>query len=264
MPFDISFGGFTNFFLGMMTGVVAFLAFITFFSFRGNRINLDDIKRPDVDFDEEDIRKLILSRQTKLKRNLKVKNIGSFRATMDIAYELVEEISRYFFPDSKYPMLELSVHELIDLNHYISTRIDELLDIPLLKNAKKMRVISIVKMYEKKKSIEDSKVAKAAKKYKLVKVLKYGSMALNVVNPVYWFRKLVLNTSLDAMTRKICVVIVGVVGEETTKVYSKKLFDTDVDLGLVEGNMQELLTEGEGSEEDLEDHEEPAESVDKS
>jgi|LGOV01.1.fsa_nt_gb hypothetical protein len=261
MPFDISFGGFINFFLGMMTGVVAFLAFITFFSFRGNRLNLDDIRRPDVDFDEEDLRKLIMSRQTKLKRNLKVKNISSFRATMDVAYELVEEISRYFFPDSKYPMLELSVHELIDLNHYISTRIDELLDIPILKNAKKMRVISIVKLYERKRSIEESKVAKAAKKYKLGKVLKYGSMALNAVNPVYWFRKLVLNTSLDAMTRKICVVVIGVVGEETTKVYSKKLFDTDVDLGLVDGNMQDLLTEGEDSDEEIGETEELNEDV---
>ncbi len=252
MPFDISFGGFINFFLGMMTGVVAFLAFVTYFSFRGNRLNLDDVKKPDVDFNEEDLRKLIVSRQVKLKRNLKVKNTSSFRATMDIAYELVEEVSRYFFPDSKYPMLELSVHELIDLNHYISTRIDELLDVPILKNAKKMRLISIVKMYEKKKLIEESKVAKAAKKIRLGKVLKFGSMALNAVNPVYWFRKLVLNTSLDAMTRKICVVVIGVVGEETTKVYSKKLFDTDVELGLVEGDMQDLLAEGEDSDDETE------------
>jgi hypothetical protein len=142
-------------------------------------------------------------------------------------------------------MLELSVNELIELNHYITNRIDELLEIPLLKHAKKTRIITILNMYEKKRMVEQSKVVKAAKKARLGTVLKYGSMALNAVNPVYWFRKLVINTSIDVMTRKVCVVIVGVVGEETTKVYSKKLFDKDIELGVVDGNMEELLTEGD-------------------
>ncbi len=250
MPFDISisFTGFINFFLGMVTGVVLFLSTLTFLSFRGNKINLDDVKRPDVDFDEDDIRKLVQNRQAKLKRNLRAKKDGMFRVTMDISYELIEEISRYFFPNSKYPMLELSVHELIDLNHYISNRIDELLDAPVLRNTKNVRIISIVKMYERKKYVEESRVAKAVKRYRVGKVLKYGSMALNAVNPVYWFRKLVLNTSIDAMTRKLCVVIVGVVGEETAKVYSKKLFDKEVELDLVDGNMEELLNAGDEDE----------------
>jgi hypothetical protein len=232
----------------MVTGVVLFLSTLTFLSFRGNKINLDDIKRPDVDFNEDDIRKLVQNRQAKLKRNLRAKKDGMFRVTMDISYELIEEISRYFFPNSKYPMLELSVHELIDLNHYISNRIDQLLDAPVLRNTKNVRIISIVKMYERKKYVEESKVAKAVKRYRVGKVLKYGSMALNAVNPVYWFRKLVLNTSIDAMTRKLCVVIVGVVGEETAKVYSKKLFDKEVELDLVDGNMDELLNAGDEDE----------------
>jgi len=125
--------------------------------------------------------------------------------------------------------------------------------VPVLKNAKKARIITIVNMYEKKKAIEGSKLAKAAKKLKLGKVAKYGGMALNAVNPVYWFRKLVLSTSIDAMTRKLCVAIIGVVGEETSKVYSKKLFDKDVDLGLVEENMESLLSEGDDDAEEVEE-----------
>ena len=76
---------------------------------------------------------------------------------------------------------------------------------------------------------------------------------MNAVNPVYWFRKLVLSTSIDAMTRKLCVAIIGVVGEETSKVYSKKLFDKDVDLGLVEENMESLLSEGDDDAEEVEE-----------
>jgi hypothetical protein len=248
-PFDISLGGFINFGLGMVTGVILFLATVTFFSFRGKRVNLENIKRPDVEFNEQDIKRLIEAKQIKLKRMLKYEQQGAARSTLDVSYELLEEISRYFFPESKYPMLELSVNELIELNRYVSNRIDEIMDIPILKNAKKTRIISIVRMYERKRSIEESKLAKAAKKMRFGKVLKYGSMALNAVNPVYWFRKLVINTSIDVMTRKVCVVIIGVVGEETTKIYSKKLFDKDVDLGLVDENVEDLLSEGDDEDE---------------
>ncbi len=55
------------------------------------------------------------------------------------------------------------------------------------------------------------------------------------------------------MTRKLCVAIVGVVGEETSKVYSKKLFDKDIELGLVEENMESLLSEGEEDDDEVEE-----------
>lgn len=249
MPFDISFGGFINFFLGMVTGVVAFLSLFVFLSFRGKHINLDNIKRPGVEVDEDELRDLVKSKQDKLKRALKYDTESVGKSTFNISYELLEEISRYFFPESKYPMLELSVHELIDLNKYISDRIDELMDIPILKHVKKMRIISVVQMFEKKRKLEESKLMKAAKKARLGKVLKYGGMALNAVNPVYWFRKLVINTSIDAMTRKICIEIIAVVGEETTKVYSKKLFDKDIELELVNQDIEKLLLEGDEDDE---------------
>jgi len=249
----ISFQGFINFFLGMLTGIVLFLASLTFLFVRGKNIELD-IRKPEGELSEDDLRQLIRSRQDKLRKVLKKKNNGVFKLTFEISYELVEEISRYFFPNSKYPMYELSVNELLELNHYITDRIDEILEVPVLKNAKKAKIITIVNMYEKKKAIQDSRLARAAKKLKLGKVAKYGGMALNAVNPVYWFRKLVLSTSIDAMTRKLCVAIIGVVGEETSKVYSKKLFDKEIELGLVDENMEALLTEGD---EDIDEVEEP-------
>ncbi len=245
----ITFQGFINFFLGMITGVVLFLLLVTIFSIRGKNLSLDT-KKPEGEISEDDLRKLIEHRQTSLKRTIKLKNDGAYKITLDMSLELVEEISRYFFPNSKYPMYELSVNELLELNHYITNRIDEILEVPILKNAKKTRIITIVNMYEKKRMIEESKIAKAAKKMRLGTVVKYGGMALNAINPVYWFRKLVLSTSMDVITRKLCIAIIGVVGEETAKVYSKKLFDQDVDLGLVEANMQDLLSEGDDEPEE--------------
>lgn len=242
--FEISFGGFINFFVGMAMGMVAFAVIYIYFLVRGKNINIDDIKRPNIDVDEEELKNIIIEKQKKFKRNKKLGNQSVAKLTFDMSYELVEEISKYFFPESKYPMLELSVNELLNLNHYITTRLDEILDKPILKNTKNLQITKIVGMYEKKKAIEQTKLIKAAKKYKVVKVVKYGAAVINIVNPVYWFRKIVINTSIDIMTRKVCLVVIGIVGEETTKIYSKKLFDKPVELDFVEKEMLSLFDEG--------------------
>ncbi len=242
--FEISFGGFINFFVGMATGMVAFAAIYIYLLVRGKNINIDDIKRPNVDVNEEELKIMIIDKQKKFKRNKKLGNQNIAKLTFELSYELLEEISKYFFPDSKYPMLELSVNELLNLNHYITNRLDDILDKPILKNTKNLQITKIMSMYDKKKAIERNKLVKAAKKYKVVKIAKYGAAAINVFNPVFWFRKLVINTSVDVMTRKVCLVVIGIVGEETTKVYSKKLFDVPVELNVVEQEMLSLLEEG--------------------
>jgi len=249
MPFEISFGGFINFFFGIFTGMILFAVLIVFFTMRGKRIDVNVIKKPNVDVNEDEVKDMIIFMQKRFKAERKVTDENIGKLTFLLSYELVEEIAKYFFPESRHPMLELSVNELIALNHYITDRIDELLEKPILKNTKNVRVIRVMQMFEKKRAIEESKIAKAAKKMRVGKVIKYGGAVLNAVNPVYWFRKLVINTSVDAMTRKVCVVIIGIVGEETTKIYSKKVFENPLELELVEKDMIALL-EGEDDEED--------------
>lgn len=250
MFWDISFVGFINFFLGMATGAIAFSAIYILLLLRGKNININDIKRPTINVEEEQLRFMIQEKRKLFKRNKKLGNSSIAKLTLEMSYELIEEIATYFFPDSKYPMMELSIHELLDLNHYITNRIAEMLDKPILKNTMNLRVTKIMQMFDKKKSIQESKLIKTAKKYKVGKVVKYGGAALNVVNPVYWFRKLVINTSIDVMTKKVCVVIIGIVGEETTKVYSKKLFDAPLELNMVEEEVNKLLEEGVNEEDE--------------
>ncbi len=243
--FDISFLGFVNFFVGMLTGMIVFTAIYISFLVRGKNINIEDIKRPTIDVNEEELREMIINKQKSFKRKKKLGNQTIAKLTFEMSYELVEEISSYFFPDSKYPMLELSVNEILSLNHYITDRLDKILDKPILKNTKNLQITKIVRMYEKKKAIDQNRLVKAAKKYKVAKVVKYGGAIVNAVNPVYWFRKLVVNTSIDVVTKKVCLVIIGIVGEETTNIYSKKLFNKPLELSVVEKEMLTLLEEGD-------------------
>jgi hypothetical protein len=59
-------------------------------------------------------------------------------------------------------------------------------------------------------------------------------MALNYANPIYWFRKLAMKPTSDLVTKEICNMIISIVGEETNKVYSKKLFQKPDNVELLE------------------------------
>lgn len=251
--FDFELSGFINFFFGMFTGVILFTIIYTYFMIRGKNINIEEIRRPEINVEEEELKNMILAKQKKFKRNRKVSNQGIAKLTFELSFELLDEIAKYFFPDSKYPMLELSVNELINLNHYITDRLDEILDQPILKNTKKMRITKVVEMFDKKKAIEESKVFRAAKKYKVQKAIKYAGAVVNIVNPVYWFRKLVINTSVDMLTKKVCLVVIGIVGEETTKIYSKNLFDAPLELNIVEQEMLSLIEGNFDDDDDFDD-----------
>jgi len=53
---------------------------------------------------------------------------------------------------------------------------------------------------------------------------------------------------VDVMTKKVCIVIIGIVGEETAKVYSKKVFESPVDINFVEKELKNIFTEDEGDD----------------
>ena len=239
MP-EISFGGVINFLLGIFSGFVLFTMMYIYFSVRGKNAKIMLVRRPSVDVDEERLKEIIIGKQDNFKETYKRsdKNIG--KLTFELSYELIEEISAFYFPDSKYPMLELSVNEIISLNHYITDRIDQILDQPILKNTRNVRVTKIVRAYETKKAIEERKLVKAAKSKAVKRTMKVTLGAINLFNPAYWFRKLVINTSMDFVTKKICLMIISVVGEETSKIYSKKLFDKDLELDFVDKELKAL------------------------
>ena len=47
---------------------------------------------------------------------------------------------------------------------------------------------------------------------------------LNAFNPVMWFRKIVVNGTINIALKKLCKAELSIVGREFDKVYSKSLF----------------------------------------
>ncbi len=228
-----------TFLLGLLSGFILFALVYVYFVIRGRGIDKAWRERHATDIGDEELKGIVTAKQATYKR-LRKKGQSPTRLVLDLSIEMVDEIARAYFPKSKYPTLELSVDEMLLLNHYIAKRIEKILDQPVLRNTRNLRVTKIVRMYETQRAISQAKIVKAARSKAVKKTIKYTMGAINYMNPAYWFRKLVINKSVDLVTTHIALMALAIVGEETIKVYSKKLFDKDVELDLVDKELRAL------------------------
>ena len=194
------------------------------------------VKTDDDSLTEQEVKDLILEAERCFKdKKLRGKNSRvnhCFKISKDLAYG----IAARFYPNSKYPLLELTVDEVISLLGYIQVRIDDLLDRRGLRLLKKLKVSFIKDISTKTTSVLNSKAFNITKDVsKGVGIVK---KVLNIVNPVNWVRKTIIDGSLTIILNKLCLVIIAVVGEETYKIYSKKVLDKEPE---IESNIDEII-----------------------
>ena len=153
-------------------------------------------------------------------------------------YLEINQIATLYYPTSKYPLYELTIEEMILFLHYLSNRIDEVFDHPILKPFKKISVSKIFEIIDTKKRIDENKIVKATKK----------AHAVKIINPIHWFKKLVVNSTISFATRKISLIIIDIVADESNKTYSKKIFDKEKSIREME--IEQILEELEKEEQD--------------
>lgn len=180
---------------------------------------------------DEDLKRLIRSSTNKyyeesssLPINRKIDDIK------DISWELINDIAKLYYPESVHPIFELSIDEFLELNHYITNRVDSLFKGKVLKNFKRVKISQILKLIDLKKKIDENKMMKAAKKANVSGFYQAAMSVLNVFNPGYWVKKLMINTTINIGTNKIAKTLIEIVGEETIKVYSKNVFNKEVSI----------------------------------
>ena len=200
--------------------LIYLLIVVTSFKKEEKRISV-----PEVKVEDERIQRLIRSAKSSSWKKLLPPPPGKTQRTENICWNLIHDIARVYFPDSKYPIYELSIDELMTLIHYITDRVDSLFKGPILRPLKKIRISYILKVIDTKRKIDENKAVKTASKLRTP--WKVTKTVLNIFNPVYWVRKLMISTTLVAVTNKICGIIIDVVGEETNNVYSKSVFNAE-------------------------------------
>lgn len=210
--------------LGFLLGIIFIFLLLGITIFIINRNFLKkSIKANQID--NKEIRNLIKSKQKQIIKSYKVGLNNNFNLVQDLTKDLVLEVAEYYYPNSKYPHLEISIIEAIDMTERVTERLKEILDFKAIGLLKNIRISQIIYILETKKNIENNSFYKISKKYRLDKVISYGYTALNFTNPSYWLKRITFTSTLETTLRSVAVMTLNIVGEESSRLYSKKILD---------------------------------------
>jgi hypothetical protein len=231
-PITIDFSMLISFLIGVSFGFFLLLLIYLYAVLKSLNKGLKLRHADETDIDEEEIKWLIEDAQAQFKDRDLRNEVGYATHLQNIAAELTVDISKKFYPKSKYPYLELTVDESLNLAHYITDRIEVLLQGKILRMTRGLTLARIYQLNETKTKIDQNKFVKAAKKYS--KITKTAVAVMNAANPVYWVRKLTKETAMNIIMIRIGLAIIAITGEETYKIYSKKVFNVEktIDTGV--------------------------------
>ena len=200
------------------------------------------VKTDKDDLTTQEVKDMVLRTQDSYKdkalRGKKSRVAHCTSLSKDLAYSIAVR----YYPKSKQPFLELSINEITLLTGYITERVDEILNHRGIKMLRKLKVSTIVDLTNKKKELDESKVFQTS--LEIGKNVNKAKNILNIINPINWGRKLIVDRIINLIIDRICLVIISIVGEETYKIYSKKVFNKDVN---IDTGSQQFLSEMEES-----------------
>lgn len=229
------------FILGLVAGMTILFSFFLI-AISKSKKEVKKVYAPSMkELSEEKVRELIKNKQKEFIIAVEENDANYFKTCMSLTAELLHEISSYYYPDSKYPEYELTIVEATDLIHYITDQIVKVFDKPVINQLKNVKISSIVSKIEKGSNAANSKVAKATGKG--AEVFQESRAILNTINPIYWFRRIVVNGSLNIAIKKICKSELSIAGREFNKVYSKDLFKDSSTALNTEKNINEDIEE---------------------
>ena len=239
VEFKINIATIMSLIIGIFVGLIIFILLYVISAVKSldRKVNY---KVEDVDYKE--VEADIEYAQEKLKVKAKENKEITFELLRESVWDLIKTIAQKFYPDSKKPVGELTIDELILLDKYIIDKMDELLSHRGLRFIKGIKANTFLNIINMKQAYDNNKVVKAAKKYKL----KWITKALGILNPATWVRVLAINPSIGMITRKLATVSLKVIGQETYNVYSKKAFIDPVE----DAEIKKLLLESENEEEE--------------
>lgn len=235
---------------GIVIGLVIASTFYAIILFRSISKKEKEIKKEITEISDEDIANIV----NNIKKEYVEETEGlpfnnRFEILKNRLSELIYKIATIYYPESKYPLYELTIEELIMFMQYLSSRIDQLFEKRLLRQFKKISISQIFRIFETKKKIDENKVVKAIKTTKPGKIGSFFAGMIKKISPTYWVKKLLIGSTVNYGTRKISLLIIDIVADETNKTYSKSIFKKANDLEMLE--IEKTIESFEGDEEDV-------------
>lgn len=233
---------------GIVSGVLLTILFYFLYillTLKKQEVNLHDINN---NITTDQINLEIKQAQTTFLKTKKEKGQISFDTLREICFNLMNDIASLYYPNSKHPLTELTFKEMILLDEYLVNKLDNLLNKVGLKSLKKMRVSKALEILNMKKSIDNNPVVKTTKNVSSFSS-KFFSI-INVINPAMWIKRGIVTPSINFIIKKICLLVISTVGQETYHIYSKQAFldpvmDQEVEelIKIIERDYHEEATE---------------------
>ena len=252
--FNFDFTTILGFLIGALTGALIVLLLYALFVLASLRDKKFVVETEDDSLTAKEAKNLIeLAQKTYKDKKLRGKQ-GRIAYCSGICKDLVYGIAAKFFPKSKYPLLELSIDEVLMLSIYIEKRLEEIVNRRGIRLFKKTKISQIMVLTNATNKVTSSQAFKVANEVKTVSgtVMK----VLNVVNPVTLIRKVTFEKAINIIIDKLCVVAIAIVGEETFKIYSKTVFNKTIE---IDSNVDEILKSIDNDFKDALDEKEPQE-----
>ena len=226
----IDFSTIISFLLGVLMGFIILLLVYALAVISSLKTKNFYAKTEADDLTTQEVKDMVLSTQKAFKDKTLRKDLSRIGFCTSLAKDLAYGIAVRFYPESNHPFLELSINELTLLTGYITSRVDEILNHRGIRMLRKLKISTIVNLSSKTKDIEESKAFQTTKT--ISQSLSKAKYVLDIINPLKWGRKLIVDRIINLIVDQICLAILSVVGEETYKIYSKKVFNMDVDVDL--------------------------------
>ena len=236
--FEIDFTSIISFIIGIFLGAIIVCGVYVFAVLSSLRNKKFLIKTEVDDITTEEVKQLIIDTQLEYKKKDARGEKSRITHCTDLCKNLAYNIASRFYPNSKHPLLELSVDELMMLIIYIEGRLEEIFNRRGLRLIKRVNVATIFDVTNKTNQVMDSKAFQVTKEVSgAVGTIK---KVVNVVNPAWWVRKVVIDNTVNFITDKLCLVTIAIVGEEIYKIYSKTVFNQDIE---IDSNVDQLLNQ---------------------
>lgn len=237
LPFEIDFGIIFAFLTGIVFGVIIALLIYIYSSIRFLN-KKTQIKKASVEVNEDEMLALIEHAKVRFNDKNLLGDNNIFSHFSNVISDLSLNIATKFYPNSKSPLLELTVDEALLLFVYVSQRLDEILDRKIFRIFRKVTFSKVISIINVKKAVDESIILSKVKDLKVGDVSKTTFSVINLFNPFYWGKKITINLVYDKLAKKICLATISIVGEELYAIYSKKLFNVE---SRIDSNIDELL-----------------------
>lgn len=146
--------------------------------------------------------------------------------------DLVYGIASSFYPESKYPLLEITIDEAIELMGYVQYRLNDILGRRAIRLLKRFKISFIFSASMKTQEVIDNKAFQVAKN--VTQTASKVKKVVDTINPLKWFKRLVVDNAITIVTNKLYLAALAIIGEEAYKIYSKSVIkhEETIDAGV--------------------------------